>query len=152
VWFSPAELPFSRDDEFSNELLFIVCPKAPVPQWIERLFPKQKAEGSSTPSWRDSRFFLGKCFSPGFIQHIFYFFISRDFIFAASCSSRCEVLALLPSDAAYSRCKTSSVLQPLCFDEQEINQIVKRSSLICRDITSLPDMITVIGLDQSYSE
>ena len=31
--------------------MFIWMYKAPVAQWIERLFPKQKAVGS-TPTWR----------------------------------------------------------------------------------------------------
>jgi hypothetical protein len=46
---------------FNNkQLKFLCCNKAPVAQWIERLFPKQKAVGS-TPTWRvqfSASFFL----------------------------------------------------------------------------------------------
>ena len=60
--------------------------QAPVAQWIERLFPKQKAVGS-TPTWRDFScvvFFLRNgdwlFFFKGYYYVVLYFLKDEDFL------------------------------------------------------------------------
>ena len=47
MWNDSIHEPMNEFEKFSNSW----NQQAPVAQWIERLFPKQKVEGS-TPSWR----------------------------------------------------------------------------------------------------